>query len=489
VENPQRPNRQRHNLQRPNFVVVVTDDQGPWAMPHRMPELQMPHLHQLLTESLEFEQAYCASPVCSPSRASMLTGRTPSAHGVHDWLVGGRHPQAHPDHHLDGQPTTPEVLAEAGYQCALSGKWHVGDSRLPAPGFEYWYAHRFGSGPYVDAPIWRDGRAATEPRYLTRAITEQAIDFLHHRDPDRPFLLLVHYTAPHAPWVDGNHPDDLTSRYEGCRFESVPWDADPHPWMTPREQEYLATRQHPIEHLTGYCASLSGVDEGLGQLRGALDEQGVADSTILVYLSDNGFSWGHHGIWGKGNGTWPVNFWHQSVSVPLLVHVPGGPRGTTDRLVSTRALHGTLCELAGVEIPDDRWGPRDSFADSLVPGRSGESESGSGADVVVVTSEYGQGRMITDGRYVLVLRPQGPDEFYDRGDDPDEQHNRIDDPSLAEVRDRLSARLEAWFDRYSRADQTGWDKPVTGLGQIHPPSRGVAPERSYVQFDDPPYDR
>lgn len=468
--------------QRPNFVVILTDDQGRWAMPHRMPELQMPHLAQLLTESVEFDQAYCASPVCSPSRAAMLTGRTPSATGVHDWLVGGRHPQAHPDLYLDGQPTTGQVLADAGYQCALSGKWHVGDSRRPAPGFEYWYAHRYGGSSYVDAPIWQDGQEATEPRYLTRAITEQALDFLDGRDRERPFYLAVHYTAPHAPWVDGNHPQDLTERYAGCEFDSVPWAAQPHPWMEGRH-EHDACRAEPIDHLTGYAASLTGVDEGLGLLRDKLTEQGVADSTVVIYLSDNGYAWGHHGVWGKGNGTWPLNFFDNAVRVPVVAHLPGGPHGVSQRLISTRALHGTLCELAGVQNPADRWGPRDSFADTLLgqPERTDE--------FVVVTSEYGQGRMITDGRFVLVERSEGPGELYDHATDPQEADNRYQDPELADLREQLSVQLAAWFERYARPDQDAWLAPVTGLGQIHPPSRGVAPEQSYVQFDSPPYDR
>ena len=183
--------------QRFNFVVILTDDQGRWAMPHRMPELVMPNLQQFLSESLELDQFYCASPVCSPSRASMLTGRMPSAHGVHDWLIGGRHPDAYPDRYLEGQPTTPEVLQRFGYQCALSGKWHVGDSRRPAPGFEFWYAHRYGGGPYYGAPIWLDGAPAEEPRYFTEAVVDHALAFLATRDRRRPFYLQVNFTAPH----------------------------------------------------------------------------------------------------------------------------------------------------------------------------------------------------------------------------------------------------------------------------------------------------
>lgn len=456
---------------RPNFVVVITDDQGPWAMPNRMPELHMPHLQAMLDESLEFTRAYCASPVCSPARASIYTGRTPSAHGVHDWLVGGRHPQAHPDLYLDGQPTTAESLAGGGYQCGLSGKWHVGDSRRPAPGMEYWYAHQFGGGPYRDAPIWRDGEPTTEPRYLTEAITDQAIDFLHQRDPARPFHLTVTYTAPHTPWID-QHPERLLRWYDGCDFPSVPRD-EPHPW-TPEDDSFADARADPVPHLAGYCAALTGVDEGLGRIRATLDELGVASNTIIVFLSDNGFSCGHRGIWGKGNGTHPLNFHDNSVRVPFVVHVPDGPRGTTDTMISTRALHHTICELAGVVPDEDRWSPAESVAPVLRDGTAAADP------FVVVTGEYGQGRMITDGRYVLVTRSAGPDEFYDHDTDPLEAENLIDSPTHREVIEQLRGRLREWFDRWSRPGQDAYHLPVSGKGQIHPTSRGLPPEQSYV---------
>lgn len=465
---------------RPNIVVVMTDDQGPWAMPNRMPELEMPHLQTMLDESLEFSHAYCASPVCSPARASIITGRTPSAHGVHDWLVGTRHPDAHPDLYLAGQPTTAEALAAGGYQCGLSGKWHVGDSRRPAPGMEYWYAHRFGGGPYWDAPIWRDGEPAEEPRYLTEAITDQAVDFLQHRDPARPFHLSVCYTAPHTPWID-QHPARLLELYDGCTFPSVPR-LERHPW-TPSPDDFAEARADPEPHLAGYCASLTGVDEGLGRIRATLDELGLASNTIVVYLSDNGFSCGHKGIWGKGNGTNPLNFWDNSVRVPFVVHVPGGPTGTTDTLLSTRALHHTLCELAGVAPEQDHWSPAESFAPVL------RGDPGAEDPFVVVTGEYGQGRMITDGRHVLITRSAGPDEFYDHRDDPEEVENLIDSPTHAEMIDGLRLRLQEWFDRWSRPEQDAYHLPVSGKGQIHPRSRGLPPERSYVPREETAPDR
>ncbi|MHB1011124.1 MAG: sulfatase-like hydrolase/transferase, partial [Propionibacteriaceae bacterium] len=416
---------------------------------------------------------YCSSPVCSPSRASMMTGRMPSAHGVHDWLIGGRHPEAHPDRYLEGQPTTAEVLADAGWQCAMSGKWHVGDSREPAPGFEYWYAHRYGGGPYYGAPIWRDGAEAEEPGYFTDAVTDHALDFLATRDRSRPFYLQVNFTAPHDPWID-NHPPELVDLYAHTDFPSVPRE-DPHPWVEPRKADFADAFADPHPHLAGYCASLTAVDRSLGRIRSRLEAEGVSDDTVVVYLSDNGFNCGHHGIWGKGNGTYPLNFWDNSVRVPCVVHVPGGATGTAEALLSSVSLHRTLCDLASVAAPNDTWGAGNSFADLLRGSGDG------GEDFVVVTSEYGGARMITDGRVKLVERLDGPNELYDLEQDPGERDNRIDDPALSRIHERLLQEMRQRFEEHTRPGASGWERPVSGHGQVQPTSRGLPDRRSYAQ--------
>ncbi|WP_203567477.1 sulfatase-like hydrolase/transferase [Aestuariimicrobium ganziense] len=450
----------------PNIVVLLTDDQGPWSVPWLMPELQMPELQRLRDEGLELSQVHCASPVCSPARASLMTGMVPSAHGIHDWIS----PDGQQHQFLAGIPTTGEVLAGAGYQCMMSGKWHVGWAQHPAPGFEDWYAHRFGGSEYVNAPIWRDGEPADEPRYFTRAVADEAVDFLKARDRERPFYLYVATTAPHTPWLRG-HPDDLTSRYADCDFESVPREPR-HEWA--RRSDFDESFADPIPSLVGYAAALTGVDECLGALRAELKAQGVWDDTIVVFLGDNGFSCGHHGIWGKGNGTVPLNLWDNSVRVPCVVRMPGGATGRSQALLSSASLHATLCELAGVDLPatDQVEG---SFAD-VVRGQAAD-----GDEVVVVASEYGGARMITDGRHALTLRHDGPDEFYDRADDPDERHNLIDDPGRAGVRDDLTAALRDWYAARADPERDAWARPVAGYGQNHPVWDERAAHEGYVQ--------
>ncbi|HSN10731.1 MAG TPA: sulfatase-like hydrolase/transferase, partial [Propionibacteriaceae bacterium] len=312
-----------------------------------------------------------------------------------------------------------------------------------------------------------------EPRYFTEAVADNALDFLASRDQQRPFYLQVNFTAPHDPWID-NHPEELVQLYADTDFPSVPREPK-HPWAEARRADFEGAFADPHPHLAGYCASLTAVDTAVGRIRALLDDLSLASSTVIVYLSDNGFSCGHHGIWGKGNGTRPLNFWDNSVRVPCVVHLPGGARGASTALLSSVSLHRTICDLAGVDVPDDSYGAGASFADLLREGGD------TGEDVVFVTSEYGGARMVTDGRLKLVERLEGPDELYDLLADPDERVNLVDDPSRRAERDDLSARLAERFGAETRPGASGWERPVTGFGQIHPVSRGLPPHRAYAQ--------
>lgn len=192
----------------PNIIVILSDDQGPWAMGCAgNDEIRTPHLDRLASTGTRFEQFYCVSPVCSPARASLLTGQIPSQHRVHDWISGGSVPSdgRDPIQYLVGKPSYTQVLAENGYTCGISGKWHLGDSLIPQHGFSHWYVHQRGGGPYYDAPMVRDGELINEPGY----ITDDAIRFLDtQKDAEAPFYLSVHYTAPHSPWID-SHPQEI----------------------------------------------------------------------------------------------------------------------------------------------------------------------------------------------------------------------------------------------------------------------------------------
>ena len=225
--------------QKPNILFIISDDQGAWALGcagNR--EIKTPNLDALAKCGMRFDNFFCASPVCSPARASIFTGTIPSVHGVQDWLRSGNlnmaeHTELRENplyasentaiQYLQDMTTFTDVLALEGYTCALSGKWHLGDSVHPQHGFSRWYTIARGGCSYYHPDIVENGIVHTESRYITDLITEDALKNLDDFSrSEQPFYLSVHYTAPHSPWDAENHPAHFLKLYEDCPFESVP---------------------------------------------------------------------------------------------------------------------------------------------------------------------------------------------------------------------------------------------------------------------------
>ncbi|MDL2234467.1 sulfatase-like hydrolase/transferase, partial [Ruminococcaceae bacterium OttesenSCG-928-L11] len=412
-------------------------------------------------------------------RASLLTGTIPSCHGVHDWLrsgnldarrfeqqgkenpYGGYASEDMPIQYLSGQTTYTDVLAQSGYTCALSGKWHLGDSLTPQHGFRHWYTLGKGGCFYYHPDVVEDGDITVRHgEYVTDLITDKAISMVDAlAGEDNPFYLSVHYTAPHSPWGAEHHPPECIARYEDCAFESIP-DVPDHPDMTTGPVYGTPKRK---ENLRGYFAAITAMDAGIGRILDCLEEKGLADNTIVIFTADNGMSMGHHGIWGKGNGTFPMNMYDTAVKVPFLIQWPGHiEKGTASQaLVSAYDLFPTLIDV--LELP--------SRAAARLPGKSfrpalaGE-DAGEEADVVVF-DEYGPVRMIRTREYKYIHRyPYGKNELYDLRSDPGEEQNRIDDAAYGDLVLEMRGRMERWFARYANPDIDGTREGVTGLGQL-----------------------
>ncbi len=461
------------NPTRPNILFILTDDQGYWAMGcagnH---EIHTPNLDRIAAMGMRFENFFCASPVCSPARASILTGRIPSQHGVHDWIrKGSMDAQLTPGvgwgddrsiEYLNGMRGYTEVLAEAGYTCGISGKWHLGDSLQPQKSFSYWHLFPYGGGNYNNSYFVRDGNLEHDTRYLTDIITEGGLKFLDtQQDVDTPFYLGVHYTAPHSPWEQGQHPEDLVALYKDCTFETCPEVPGGHPWQINSAPRGKGAKRHEL--LSGYFAAITGLDCGVGALLDRLETMGILENTLILFSSDNGMNMGHHGIWGKGNGTFPQNMYDTSVKVPMLIARPGyvPEGGVDDHLLSHYDLMPTLLEYVGCENRDADALPGRSFAALLKGTALPDREN------IVVYDEYGPVRMIRTREWKYVHRyPYGPHELYNLVEDVNEDHNLIDAPEQQQRITDLKAHLEAWFVRYVNPDLDGSKEPVSGKGQV-----------------------
>jgi arylsulfatase A-like enzyme len=255
----------------------------------------------------------------------------------------------------------------------------------------------------------------------------------------------VHYTAPHSPWT--GHPQEIVDSYADCPFESCPQE-ERHPWATGLTERCLGDR----EMLKGYFAAVTAMDIGLGRILDRLEALGLRENTLVVFVSDNGFSCGHHGFWGKGNGTNPRNMYENSIKVPFVLSHPAViPQGRVeDAMVSAYDFMPSLLDYLGLPVPTEPNLPGRSVAPLWRGEAMPERES------VVIYDEYGPVRMIRTADWKYVHRhPDGPHELYDLAADPDERANLIDDPAqAARIRD-LHARLDAWFARYVIPEQDG----------------------------------
>ena len=470
-----------------NIILILTDDQGYWSLGcSGNREIRTPNIDSLAATGARMENFFCVSPVCSPARASLLTGRIPSQHGVHDWLRNGngeaeRHGDV-PIEYLQGITGYTEMLKENGYTCGISGKWHLGATGYPQKGYDHWFVTLGGSGTYHDAKCYSGTELIQTHGYLTDVITNDALAFIEKCcEEDRPFYLNLTYTAPHSPHVDQHRQEYVDYYLEHCTFVDVPQHKRS-PWSIdkPHDIEYSLTFASPERKyltirdlLAGYYAAVQGVDDGVGRVLQKLKEKGIREDTLVIFTSDNGFSCGQHGIWGKGNGTFPLNLFDTAVKVPCIFNMPGTIEGgkVYDALLSGYDFMPTLLEFAGIDNPEAEKLPGRSFL-PLLYGEAGNSEY---HESITVMDEYGPARMIRTKEWKYIHRyPYGPHELYDLVHDPEEQFNLLEEnryfyygPEEIEERTRqMRAMLERWFSAYVDPDLDGAREPVCGRGQL-----------------------
>lgn len=434
-----------------NIIVIFNDDHGQWALSsYGNKELRTPALDYLAHTGVQMDNAFTPTPVCSPARACFLTGRLASQHGVHDYLASDEDAFSRRDW-LKDEVTLPQLLSAAGYQTGLCGKWHLGNDDRPQPGFEYWFSlsgdypvNHGGPHRYSD-----NGQLEEIVGYKTQIITDRAIHFLRQRDRQRPFFLFLGYTATHSPWSD--HPERLVAQYRNGTFADVPADVA-YPFGRQNLESTFDTRANPREALAQYYAAVSQLDEATGRLLDELEALHLRQDTLLVYTSDHGLCCGHHGIWGKGNGTLPLNMVEEAIRIPLIFNQPGylyqGQRRR--EFVDHLDLFQTLVDYAGVTLP----------APASYPGRSFLPWLNNAGVIPDWRSrqfcEYGNLRMVRTESHKLVRRyPDGPCELIDLRADPRETINLFNDPATQLLIQNLTEQIDTYFGKYEDPLKSG----------------------------------
>lgn len=430
----------------------MTDDHGAWASSvYGCREIQTPNLQKLADTGAKFTRAYAATPVCSPSRLTYLTGTLPSRHTVQDWLrpPDSFGPQSR--RWAEGLTSYSSLLAKSGYTCGLTGKWHMGHDDTAQEGFTYWATVPGGGGTFKDAEFVRNGERIRKPGFKEDAIGDFALEFLaQQRGKTDPFFLLVPFYAPHTPY--DFTPESDQAPYEKSEFGCFPRGPS-HPWAN-RE---LVNHQNKQKSMAGYASLITGMDRNVGRVLSYLEREGLRDNTTIVFTADQGWNAGHHGFWGKGNGTWPFNMYEESVRVPLIWNHPGRirPGETLDPMVSSYDFFPTILDWAGVPAPKaapERVGR--SYAGFLRGSRPSRWPDR-------VFFEYSMVRGVRTANLKLVVRTdEWPSEFYDLEADPGEKQNLWDDLAHARQRGDLTRQVEAFFAKSGAPPLADWKRNV-----------------------------
>jgi arylsulfatase A-like enzyme len=432
-------------VKRPNIVLIMSDDHAAHAMSCYGSKINhTPNLDRIAREGMRFTNAFVTNSICTPSRAVILTGKYSHLNGV---SVFNRFD--------GGQQTFPKLLQQAGYQTAIVGKWHLFSDPT---GFDYWNILP-GQGLYHDPVMIEQGQSKKLKGYVTDLITDHAIGYLEKRDRNRPFCLLVHHKAPHRQWApDERHAkmyDDVTvpmpdNYFDDYRHRSPA--AAEATMRIARDAVKSDLKQDPPLGLSGkalaewkyqryikdYLRCVASVDDNVGRLLDYLDRTKLAENTLVIYTSDQGFFLGEHGWFDKRF------MYEESLRMPLVVRYPGHvPAGATcDRMVLNLDFAPTLLELAGVKAPLDMQGR------SMAPLLAGQTPADWRTTMYYRFYHYPQHHRVQphygvrSERYKLIYFDKlGAWELFDLAQDPREMRSVYDDPKYAAVAAELKVEL------------------------------------------------
>jgi N-acetylglucosamine-6-sulfatase len=457
AENPQ-PSTSSTPVQprRPNIVFVLVDDMR-WddLRVGGHPFIETPHMDRLASEGARFTNAFATTPLCSPSRASFLTGQYPHTNGIIDNT-------ARPSHNL---PVFPKELQRAGYRTGFFGKWHMGNDDSPRPGFDHWVAMP-GQGEAIDPSLNVDGKRVQEKGYTTDLLTDYVERFID-RPSDSPFLVYLAHKAIHPNVIqqddgslkvlDGQPGGFVAADRHRGRYAGRAMPRRPNAFVPPVDKPALSRqidRLAPLgkttattdEEIRGRLEMLLGVDDSLGRIVAALARKGILDDTIVVFTSDHGYFYGEHGLNEERRLAY-----EETIRIPLIVRYPrlAAAGSTPTEMALSIDLAPTLLDVAGVARPPGFQGR------SLVPLLTRTAKDWRTAFLIEYFSDTVFPRIRNMGysavrtsrhKYIQYRELKGMDELYDLEADPHELANLIARPEARETLVRMQSELQRVLD-------------------------------------------
>ncbi len=405
---------------RPNFLFILVDDlryNALGCLGH--PFVKTPNIDRIAREGCTFGNAFVTTPLCSPSRASFLSGRYVRSH-----RVIGNGDSAAISHQLI---TWPRLLHDAGYETCYTGKWHMGTDDSPRPGFDRWVSFR-GQGQYNDCPLNIDGERSTPKGYITDVLTDYAVEFLR-KPHSKPFVSYVAHKAVHGPFTPAERHRDLFSSETIARTANAQDNLDGKPVLQRKLND-----GSPAVPTTAVGSSddliknqlrcLTAIDEGVGKILHTLEETKQLDNTFIVFTSDNGYFWGEHHL---GDKRWA---YEESLRIPMLMRYPRliKARSKSDAMVMNVDMMPTMLELGGVKTPAEAQGR------SVLPLFKGRVKDWRTSFLSEYFMEPNYPRVPSwqavrnqHWKYIHYTELPGMDELYNLGKDPLEMKNMIQD--------------------------------------------------------------
>jgi arylsulfatase A-like enzyme len=430
---------------RPNIVLILTDNQAAWTLGcYGNPDIHTPNIDRLAREGVLFERCFSSNAVCSPTRATLLTGLIPSQHGVHSYLsAGGAQIGPNAYNTIAEFRSLPEILSHAGYKCGLVGKWHLGSNLEPQDGFSYWVTMPTGhTTTFHNVGVIENGRTRKEPQYITEFWTDHAVKFID-QNKDQPFFLYLAYNGPYglgeSMLADETNPN--TARYADKGLKSFPREKM-HPWQH-GNKKFL----NNVDAMRRYASEITSIDDGVAKILAALKTNNIDDETLVIFTADQGLSAGQNGLWAMGDHTRPLTAFDPMIHVPLIFRYPrkidAGERA--DILVSNYDFYPSILDYLGLkdQTPSAPPLPGRSYAETLHDKSARDWDN-------TVFFEYENTRAIRTDDWKLITRfPAGPNELYRLSDNPPERHNLIDESQHADVQNDLRKRLEKFFREFA----------------------------------------
>ena len=325
-------------IKKPNIVFILSDDHR-WNhmgfMDH--PWIQTPNMDRMAKEGMVFNNAFCTTSLCSPSRASFVTGQYAHKHGVKNNITPWNNKNV----------TVLELLKQGGYKTAFIGKWHMPGHFPKLRGVDRFisFTAKTGQGQYFDCPLIIDGvETQRKGKYIGEDLTDFAIEFIN-KEKDNPFCLYLAHKAPHGPFKP---PPELKDFYEDKNIDHLPKWAHRYAGMCDGEI-YGGVLWNAEAQYKRYCSLITSLDQQVGRVIDELDRLGIAENTIVIYSTDNGFFFGDKGHFDK---RWA---YEASLRIPFIVKYPAGikdPGNQSEKMVLNVDLAPTLLDLAGISVPD-----------------------------------------------------------------------------------------------------------------------------------------